>query len=239
MQALKTQLLKLTGLGQYQKASSLAKQALLEIIPFNGFSNPLVLRKTKSAWLAYQYAKLLGDWADDLPATKQRRLKKESIQILKAVMKAEARGERQLDAAASYACELNLYYQSQDFKNMLQFGRRLVRQNHKKGHYTVAVATTHLLDSTTQRRATALRGVQSWKLHLAKGREPYYFAYYCLAQCELFAGNPKHAMRALTRAGQLSKRPIDCTEFNALYKKIQSAVAAATKPSKNNASRKK
>jgi hypothetical protein len=161
-----------------------------------------------------QYAKLLGDWADELPPSKKAKLKKEAIQILKPLMRAlSGKTPRQRFSAC-----LNYYYQSQNYKGMAVFGRRLSKRRDRNGYYAQALGACLHAQKLHDKKKVALakrwaeKSVASWKKY-DLSKEKYYFAHYSLALALALSGDTKSAMTRLLISARLSDRKVTDWEF--------------------------
>jgi len=161
-----------------------------------------------------QYAKLLGDWADELPAKRQAKLKREAVKILKPLTRAlSGKTPKQ-----RFSVCLNYYYQLKDYKGMAAFGRRLSLRRDRNGLYAQALGAclyAHQLHGEkkgAQAKQWAAKSVRAWgKYDLAK--EDYYFAHYSLAKALALNEEPKLALARLKIAARLSRRKITDWEF--------------------------
>ncbi len=193
--------------GDYQGGLKIARAALAR------FPRELTCR--------YQYAKLLGDWADELPEKRKARYKKEAIQILRPLTRRLA-GR---DCEESFGICLNYYYQAQAFPQMVRFGRRQARRGVRKGHYAQALGACleaqrlHGRAQLTSSRRWAQRSIQAWSRYDLSG-ERYYFPHYSLSLALALAGQPKEALKRLKCAAKLSQRPIKDWEFADVRKLI-------------------
>jgi hypothetical protein len=190
----------LVAKGDYKSALALVKPALK--------ADP------KNFFLQYQYAKMLGDWADELPAQRQKKYKKEAVSILKPLMR-RLNGKPML---TRFGLSLNFYYQSKDWKGMYAFGRRFASTNRQRSLYARGLAATLMADdfrSAGQDRAShvwARRAVVSWKKYDFHN-ETYYFPFYCYAKALALSGEAADAMAQLKKAAKKGKRKIDDWEF--------------------------
>lgn len=160
--------------------------------------------------LLYQYAKLLGDWADELPAARKRRYKKESIRILRGLMK-HLRGK---DLTTRWRLPLNFYYQSEDWKGMYAFGQRFARTDRRLANYTKGLGAAYLAEEAPSktRRQWAARSIRAWTAYDVS-RESYYFVHYVFAKALALNGQGDEAMKRLKIAARLGKRPVTDWEF--------------------------
>lgn len=189
-----------TNKGDYKTAVKIAKQAMAQ------YPDEFICR--------YQYAKLLGDWADELPPKEKRAKKTESIRILRPLLKSL----RGVPSLTRFGVCLNYYYQSADFAGMFAFSKRFARYDRQKSWYGQGLAGALLAQSYYDRdllarsRQWAEKGSAAWsRYHLAK--DPYYFAHYSAAKAAALAGRHQEARRHLQRAARLAKRPITDWEF--------------------------
>lgn len=172
----------------------------------------------------YQYAKLLGDWADELPPARRTKLKKEAIEMLRPLTRRLA-GR---DPEESFGLCLNYYYQSQDFPGMITFGRRQARRGVRKGHYAEALGAClqaqrlRSVGKLAQATRSALVSIDAWRRY-DLAREPYYFAHYSLALALALAGRGAQARQRLEKAARLSGRPVTDWEFADVLQLIDTA----------------
>jgi tetratricopeptide (TPR) repeat protein len=202
--ALKKKIDALSVRGDYESALELVKEALR--------SQP------DDFDLRYLYAKFLGDWADELPAARKRKFKNESIEILKELM-TQLRGR---DLTTRWRLPLNFYYQSEDWKGMYAFGQRFARTDKRLAHYTKGIGATYLAEGSSgkTRRAWASKGVRAWRAY-GLAREKYYFAHYVFAKALALNGDADEALKRLTTAAKLGKRPITDWEFADVLKLLK------------------
>ena len=204
---------------------------LLEIQPFllkgNYKSGLAVARRALKLYpnsfvCLYQYAKLLGDWADELPEAERKKRKREAAGILKKLTGRMA-GQ---DTVMRFGACLNYYYQSYAFREMYAFGARFRRHDRRKGFYAQALGSGLLAESFYQKskpaqaRSWAKKSVAAWETYGLKG-EKYYFAHYSYAKALAIAGDKKGAMKSLKIAARTSQRPITDWEFKDALQMIE------------------
>jgi len=175
----------------------------------------------KSGWKQYprdvfcrfQYAKILGDWADELPATRKRKLKREAIAILRPLLRS-LRGEA---PKTRFGICLNYYYQSEDFPGMVRFGRRLAARKDRQGFYAIGIGSA--LEGMRRRktkpglsRSCARRSLQAWVRYDLK-KEKYYFPHYIEAMAFGLLGEKEKGLHSLKRAARASGRRVTDWEF--------------------------
>ena len=161
----------------------------------------------------YQYAKILGDWADELPPKKQQKLKLEAVQILKPLMR-RLRGRSMEER---FGLCLNYYYQSKNWRGMYGFGRRFAKINRQKSLYAQSLGATLLAaDLREQGRrgsdAWAQRAIKAWSKYELKS-ESYYFPHYCFAKALALRGRVSDSQARLKIAARLGKRKVTDWEF--------------------------
>lgn len=162
----------------------------------------------------YQYARLLGDWADELPAARKRKLKRDAVRMLRPLTRSLA-GKSEYER---YAVCLNYYYQSEAYRNMYRFGRRFAKANRKYGVYSQALGATLFAEERmkakdpVRMRSWARKAVKAWNAYPLNA-EKYYFAHYNYAKALAFVGDRKAALAALKTAARLSRRGISDWEF--------------------------
>lgn len=162
----------------------------------------------------YQYAKLLGDWADELPKQKQKLYKKEATKILKKLTRRLAGKSWEL----RFGICLNYYYQSKEFHKMYAYGSRIVRVDGQRALYSQGLGACLLsYDYFLKGRALASqswaqKSVRSWKKYNLAS-EKYYFAHYTYAKALALLGAKASAYKALKSAARLSRRKLSAWEF--------------------------
>lgn len=162
----------------------------------------------------YQYAKILGDWADELPKAPQAKMKKQAIRILRPLLQS-LRG-RPVDER--FGLCLNFYYQSKNWRGMLAFGKRFARVHPQKSLYAQALSATLLAFDLNEKKQIRLalfwasKAVSSWEKYDIKN-EAYYFPHYCFAKALALKGEVQPALARLRVAAKLAKRPASDWEF--------------------------
>jgi hypothetical protein len=185
--------------GDYKSALPIAKAAR-KIYPNDVFCR-------------YQYAKILGDWADELPAARRKKLKQEAIGILKPLLRALG-GE---SPEIRFGICLNYYYQAEDFLGMVRFGKKLAARHDRQGYYAVGLGAGHEamrlhLQRNSRCRNWARKSITAWRRYdLAK--EKYYFPHYIEAMAYGVLGNKPAGLKSLGRAAKASQRSVDDSEF--------------------------
>jgi hypothetical protein len=186
--------------GDYRSGLQIAKLAMKE--------------RPNEYFTKYQYAKLLGDWADELPLAKRLRYKKQAAKILLPITKSIAH-EKPL---TRFGICLNYYYQSYAFQKMYSFGKRFAKYDKSKSYYAKglgAVLQAEVLWNKNKNRsaqAWAKKSISAWEKYDLK-TEKYYFAHYSYAKALAIAGQNKDSKKALQRAATLSKRKLSDWEF--------------------------
>ena len=161
----------------------------------------------------YQHAKILGDWADELPVKRQRAFKLKAVKILKPLLR-QLNG-RSLDER--FGLCLNYYYQSKNWRGMYGFGRRFSKSHKQKALYAQSLGATLLAFELFEHggrgsEAWARRAVKTWSKYNLKS-DTYYFAHYCFAKSLALCGRPDDALKSLKNAARLGKRKITDWEF--------------------------
>lgn len=161
----------------------------------------------------YQYAKLLGDWADELPPARKKKLKAEAVRILRPLTR--RLGGRPFDQR--FGICLNLYYQSRDFAGMYRFGKRVARTRHPRAWYAQGLGAGLRAQELHEAgrpgvRAWAEKSVRAWNRYGLRG-DRYYFAHYAAALSLALAGRKKEARARLRVAARLGRRPLSDWEF--------------------------
>lgn len=175
---------------------------------------PALAKDRENFYLRFQYAKYLGDWADELPPARKKKYKRESIAILKPLMK-QLRGK---SVAIRWRLPLNFYYQSEDWRGMYAFGKRFARTDKQHAFYTQGLAATSLAEAAPKR--WAVKAVRAWKKY-DFSREKYYFPHYVFAKALALNGERTEAMKRLKIAARLGKRPVTDWEFADVVKLCQ------------------
>jgi hypothetical protein len=213
IEQLRKRLRKLVLHGDYKSALSIARRALADY--------------PTSFECKYQYAKLLGDWADELPPQRRRKCKTEAITILRPLTRAlsgKPPNER-------FGVCLNFYYQSEAFRRMYNYGRRLESRSERNGLFAQGLGACLLAKqyydagNNTQSQAWAIRSIRAWnKYQLAK--EKYYFAHYSLALSFAIINESKKALKSLRISARLSQRKVTDWEFSDVLKIISRNLSA-------------
>lgn len=194
--------------GRYKDGVVLAKRALKK------YPNDLVC--------LYQYAKLLGDWADELPPKRRKKLKVKSARILRPLTKRLAGRSLNL----RFGLSLNYYYQSYAFRDMYAFGGRFLSQDRRKGLYAQALGAGLLAEEKYRKgkvgpaKSWAKKSNRAWEKYNLKD-EPYYFAHYSYAKSLALAEDVDASMKSLKKAARLSRRPITNWEFEDVLEIIE------------------
>lgn len=199
---------KLALKGQYKKGADLARN-ILKTYP-------------EDFYFTYQYAKLIGDWSDDLPMNRRKKVKTQAAKILRPLTR-RLSGQ---PVVVRFGVCLNYYYHTAAFRSMYNYGKRFEVSDRKQGLYAQALAASLLAEekyfksSKQPAKKWAMRSVQIWKKYGLNG-ESYYFPFYCLAMSHVILGDPKLAMTNLKIAAKLSQRSVKCAEFKILNSLIQ------------------
>lgn len=175
----------------------------------------------------FTYAKIVGDYADELPEKAKKRLKKEASAILSRLV-------RRLNGQTPdvrFGVRINYYYQLGSFDKLERVGKQLSKTDRKKGLYSSGLGASleaeRLLRSKSGRTTServAGRAVKYWKEYFSlQTRETYYFPYTLLAMAEAILGNEPSMNRALDRAAKLSSRRSDYWEFVEIRALLQGA----------------
>ncbi len=186
--------------GQYKEGVLIARAALKKY--------------PKNFICLYQYAKLLGDWADELPLKKQKVLKQEATKILKGLTSRLAGKSVEL----RFGISLNYYYQRNAFQQMYEYGKRFAQSDKEKSYYAQGLAAALIAyDCSSQGKQRsaitwAHKSIRAWKKYSLES-EKYYFAHYSYAKALAVSGDKKAALKALKKAAQLSKRSLSNWEF--------------------------
>lgn len=98
--------------------------------------------------LDYLYAKALGDYSDELPPAKRAQLKKESLTILKRLI-------RRLNGKPDetrLGLRINFYYQAYRFRDLERVGKELLPSNRVKGLYAAGLGASLEADRLAKQR---------------------------------------------------------------------------------------
>lgn len=196
--------------GKYKEGLPLVKKAMKQ------YPDDLVCQ--------YQYAKLLGDWADELPPVRRKKLKTEAAGILASLLP-RLRGQ---PAVRRFGICLNYYYQSYAFKDMYSFGKRFASTDRQKGYYAQAMGAglyaeeLHQAGKESQQKQWAAKSAKAWEKYDLKS-EKYYFAHYSYAKALALNAELDKALKVLKTAARLSGRPITDWEFKDVLGMIESA----------------
>lgn len=194
--------------GDYAGALPLVKRALKK------YPDEFIVR--------FNYAKILGDWADELPAGRKTKLKAEAIRILKPLLRSMAG----IEPLERFGVSLNYYYQSEAWRPMYRFGRRFERFHKQKALYAQGLAATLLAYDELQAKRLksastwADRAVAAWNKYDFK-KEKYYFPHYCFAKALAIQSVTSNSGKAtsnqsrkvLERAARLGQRSVTDWEF--------------------------
>jgi hypothetical protein len=190
--------------GDYRGGLVIAKRALAE--------------HPKDFDCRFQYAKLLGDWADELPPAEKKKKKRESLAIIRPLLRALSG----IPADSRFSVCLNYYYQSESFVPMVAFGRRLVAKGDRQGYYAIglgaALEATRLRGaknpkaSAARAKRWAEKSVAAWKKYRLAGVD-YYFPHYVLALAYGVLGRKKEGWESLRQAAKHAGRPTSDWEF--------------------------
>jgi hypothetical protein len=172
--------------------------------------------------LRYQYAKLLGDWADELPPAQQKKYKAEAVAILSPLMK-KLRGK---PLETRFRLSLNFYYQSADWEGMYAFGERFMRRDRHRALYAKSLGATLLAfdlsvaNALAKNRESKRKAAHDWARRATKlwglydfSKEASYFPFYCYAKALALDGQVTSAMKQLKIAARLGKRSVTDWEF--------------------------
>lgn len=206
-----TQISKATLSGDYVKGELIAQTALEQ------FPNHMEL--------TYQYAKMIGDGADTLPPAKMKKEKTRAIKLLKIVLK----NIHEIQKDKQFGVYLNYFYQSEDFKGMVKFGKKCIlskdKTEKKNGYYAIGIGSTLVSQSFYQSKKFKLSqtwaeaGIEALKKYSLKS-EKYYYPHYVNALANAIAGKLKVAFISLEKAAKLSHREIEDEEFSDVLKII-------------------
>jgi hypothetical protein len=167
----------------------------------------------------YQYAKILGDYADEISGRPKRKLKQESARLLKPLLlrlSGRSMGLR-------FGICLNYYYQTEDFLGMYRYGLRFSRQDQRLSYYAQGLAAALIAHERYQKKKSSIswarKGVRAWSLY-DLSKERYYFAHYSAAMALALSGDDVLALKRLKRAAILGRRPVSDWEFADVLKLI-------------------
>lgn len=170
----------------------------------------------------YQYAKILGDDADQAPSAKKKILKREATKILKSLL----RRLRGTPRKVRFGICLNYYYQSEKHREMYRFGQRFEAQDRSRAIYAQGLAAGLVAfeefeaGNAAASRTWARKSVTAWSRYGLK-KEKYYFAHYSFAKSLALAGESAAALSRLKVAARLGRRPITDWEFADVLKLVE------------------
>ena len=186
--------------GQYKKALGIVERALA--------------KEPGDLFFKYQYAKLLGDWADEKPGAEKAKLKRRATKILEEILPQSGL----FPVEVRFGMWLNYFYQSENWPAMYKFGQRFIKEDRDKGIYAQALGSVLRAEqlAANRRLASAKKwadlSVRAWRRYpLAK--EKYYFAHYSFAKALALAGKFSEGRRRLAMAARRAERPITDWEF--------------------------
>jgi len=164
----------------------------------------------------YMYAKILGDYADELPKKERAKLKREASQILKKLCYRLAGKSTE----TQFWVRTNYYYHLGRFQDLIRVGHELFKQNPLRGLYAIAggsalhaEAQVHKKNQTIAKRY-ARQSLTYWKQYFKLSpREKYYFPYTLEAMAHAILNDEASMNRLLKKAEKLSGQKYDYWEF--------------------------
>jgi hypothetical protein len=172
----------------------------------------------------YMYAKIVGDYADELPPKAKAAHQKEAGRILSKLIRRLKGQPPQL----RYGVQLNFYYNAKRFKDLERFGLRFTAVLRDKGLYAAGAGAALEAErlaglpaprARSRAKAAASRGLGYWSKYFELvPRETYYFPYTLVANCHAILGKEREMDRAIGRAARLSKQPLSYWEFEVARK---------------------
>jgi hypothetical protein len=175
----------------------------------------------------YTYAKILGDYADELPLAKRKKLKNEAIKILEKCVR-KMNGQ---NPDVRFGVRINYYYQTQRFRDLEKVGMALYSSHKVKGLYAAGLGssleaerliTENKKGNPLKAKKAATRSVSYWKEYFRlQPKEDYYFPYSLRAMSEAILGNEKEMEKALAKSTLVSGRKKTYWEFEEVRKLFQ------------------
>lgn len=172
----------------------------------------------------YMYAKILGDYADELPKQERVKLKREASAILRKLC-------RRLSGKSTetqFWVRSNYYYHQARFRDLIQVGHELVKQNPLRGLYAIAGGSALHAESLfrknqrTLARKYAKQSLIYWEKYFKLSpREKFYFPYTLEAIAHAILGDDSSMDRLLKKAATLSRQKPDYWEFQEVRSLIQ------------------
>jgi len=209
-----TQIKRLLDLARYEEALSKCK-ALSRLHP-NEFE------------IHYLHAKILGDFADELPPAPRKKLKRKAVTLLRQLA-FRLRGQ---SAETRFGVRSNLYFHDGQFDRLLLVARAFTYRLPRRSRYAAAAAyalnaerqlrCSHDVAARSRAKKLAKKGQLLWETYFKKyPDESYYYPFTLLATCYAVRADLENMEKALRRASRLSKRPPDYWEFSEIRSLLQ------------------
>jgi len=166
-------------------------------------------------FVAYEYASVLGDYAESLPPRRRARAKRESIGLMRALL---LRSRAEPDRRVLFALKNEFYWQTGNRRAQYRLGAREARLGLGAGAYSQGVgAAWHAYELAARGRRKrarrwALRSVAAWARY-RRIKPGYYNPYVHLALALGVLGRRDAAEGALGTAARLCGKPPGYREF--------------------------
>lgn len=164
----------------------------------------------------YMYAKLLGDYADELAQSKRKKMKREASEILRKLCR-RLKGK---PADVKFWVRTNYYYQRGLYRDLVRVGYELVEADRLRGLYSIAGgAALHAEQLIKKRNRTAARkyarlSIENWKKYFkVNPKEDFYFPYSLQAVGHAILGESDEMESLLNKAQKLSGQKANYWEF--------------------------
>ncbi|TBR17985.1 hypothetical protein EPO15_15710 [bacterium] len=174
--------------------------------------------------VAAHYASVLGDYAEQCPPGRRRRLQAESVRLMRDLLRRTAccRQPRLVGMLRN-----EYYWQTKQRRKQYQLGVVEARRGYKGGYYSQGVgAAWHALELARSGRWTlarrwAGRAVTAWKRY-EKGVPDYYNQFVHRALAEGVRGRAAEMEACLRRGAKLAGKPIGYREFAEVREAVSS-----------------
>ena len=181
--------------------------------------------------LAAHHASLLGDYAENFPPAKRRKLQAASIRSMRDLLRRTA---CRPDPVVVGMLKNEFYWQTKQRTKQYALGVAEARRGWRGGHYAqgVGAAWRSLELAQRGRRAAARlwadRSVAAWRRY-EKAVPDYYNQFVHRALAEGVRGNKEEMERCLGRGAKLARKPLGYREF-AEVRELVAALRPRAKP---------
>lgn len=189
-------------------------------------------RHTGDFSVAAHYASVLGDYAEQCPPRKRRRLQAESVRLMRDLLRRTAC--RPQDRVIGML-KNEYYWQTKQRRKQYQLGVDEARKGYKGGYYSQGVgAAWHALELAqrgrrSQARRWAGRAVAAWKRY-EKAIPDYYNQFVHRALAEGVRGDSRAMEACLRRGAKLARKPLGYREFAEVRAAVASLRRAPPRP---------